>query len=114
MNHIRVLVANDPRSYRETMAAAFRKLRPRAEVVLVEPADLDAEVIRRAPNLVVCSALSEVVETRAPAWVVLYPEGRAAVCASVAGERTDAADIGLGELVALIDRVGDRSAGRLA
>jgi hypothetical protein len=42
-----VLVANEPRAYRETIALALKALRPEAEVIAIEPTDLDAEVKRR-------------------------------------------------------------------
>jgi hypothetical protein len=71
MDNIRILVANEPRCYREVIAAAVHELRPHAEVITVEPADLDRAVVYRQPHLVVCSRLTEVVETHSPVWVVL-------------------------------------------
>ena len=56
----RIVVANEPRSYREAMAVACRVLRPEVEVILAEPADLDAAVARLDPQLVPCSRLTEV------------------------------------------------------
>ena len=55
MESKRVVFANEPRSYREAMAVACRVLRPEVEVILAEPADLDAEVTRLDPQLVLCS-----------------------------------------------------------
>ena len=34
---LRVLLANEPRSYRESMAAVFRQLRPGLQVKVVDP-----------------------------------------------------------------------------
>ncbi|MDQ3855611.1 MAG: hypothetical protein M3281_04365, partial [Chloroflexota bacterium] len=68
-------MANEPRCYREVVAATLGALRPGAEVISVEPTDIDAELARLDPHLVVCSRLTEAVETRAGAWVLLYPDG---------------------------------------
>ncbi len=106
MDHTRVLVANEPLFYRDTMAAAFRKLRPQVEVIVAEPGDLDTQVLRFAPDLVFCSGLSEVVETRSSSWVVLYPGGQSRVEMSVCGDRTQATDVELRDLVSIIDRAG--------
>ena len=104
MDHTRMLVANEPLFYRDTMAAAFRKLRPQAEVIVAEPGDLDTEVLRLTPDLVFCSGLSEVVETRSSSWVVHYPGGQSRVEMSVGGARTGATDVELRDLVSIIDR----------
>ena len=68
----RVLLANELCSYREVMAATIGCLRPDVEVFTVEPEDLDGEVVRLAPDLVLCSWLTPMV-AGLPNWVVLYP-----------------------------------------
>jgi hypothetical protein len=68
----RIVVANEPRSYREAMAVAWQVLRPEVEVILAEPRDLDAEVARLDPQLVLCSRLTEGLRAGSRAWVVLY------------------------------------------
>ncbi|MDP9375750.1 MAG: hypothetical protein M3Q65_25530 [Chloroflexota bacterium] len=105
MDKVRILVANEPSAYRDVIAAAFRALRPAAEVRPVAPEVLDGEVVCRAPHLVICSALSEIVQTRAHAWVLLYPGGTAQVVTSLAGRRATTADITLEDLLALVDRL---------
>lgn len=60
---MRTFLANEPRAYREVIAAALRELRPRIEVFITEPEDLDAAVLQRTPHLVVCSQLTEIVRT---------------------------------------------------
>ncbi len=69
----RIVAANEPRSYREAMAVACRVICPEIEVILAEPHDLDAEVARLDPQLVLCSRLTEGLRTGARSWVVLYP-----------------------------------------
>jgi hypothetical protein len=106
MEPVRIVVANEPRAYREVLAAAVQELRPQLEVLAVEPAELDGAVARLAPRLVVCSQLSEVVETRAPAWVVLYPEGEGRAVIGVGGRRTalNGGSIDFARVLMLIDK----------
>ncbi len=100
----RVVVANEPRSYREAMAVACRVLRPEVEVILAEPVDLDAAVLRLDPHLVLCSRLTEGLRTGSRAWVVLYPEGAARAVISVAGHCVTTGDLGFAALAAVIDQ----------
>ena len=96
---MRILLGNEPRFYREVIAATLHELRPHLEVVIVEPEDLDGAVVQRRPQFVLCSRLSEVVETRCLAWVLLYPHGAARVVLRVAGRRHTVADPGLDGLL---------------
>ena len=41
---LRILVGNEPRSYREAISGAIECMRPDAEVLTVEPEELDLEV----------------------------------------------------------------------
>jgi DNA-binding IclR family transcriptional regulator len=101
---MRILVGNEPRFYREVIAATLQELRPHLEVVIVEPEDLDGAVVQRRPQLVLCSRLGEVVETRCLAWVLLYPHGEASVVISVAGHRQTVPDPGLDGLLRVVDQ----------
>ena len=104
MNDTRVLVACDLQSYRQALAAAFRELRPSVEVFEVEEEDLDREVERLDPDLVVCSRLTTRIEDRAPSWVELYPNHAAHSVVSVLGERSTVEEIQLSDLLSIIDR----------
>lgn len=95
-----VLVANEPRVYREALAGALAALRPEASVVAVEPAELDGMVIRTRPDLVFCSSLAPAVEAGSRAWTLLYPDGTPRVETSVNGEREVVADLGLAAALA--------------
>ena len=102
-----VLVAHEPLAYREALAGALRALRPRVEVAVVAPADLDDEIERRRPDAVFSSRPSRVVQARARAWALLYPGGERVVETYVAGERALAADLSLDAALALVDRVAE-------
>ena len=100
----RVLVGNEPLFYRDVMATALQDLRPNIEVAEVEPAALDGEVLRRRPQLVVCSELSEVVQTRAFAWVLIYPAGANLAVVSIGGRQSTIPRVGFGDVLAAVDR----------
>ena len=86
---LRVLLANEPRSYRESIAAVFRQLRPGLQVKVVEPEALESSVTRFDPDVAICSRVTGAVMERVPVWVELYPEHAAhSVASEGAGERS--------------------------
>jgi hypothetical protein len=105
---LRVLLANEPRSYRESVAAVFRQLRPGLEVKVVEPEALESNVARFDPDVAICSRVTGVVRDRVPVWVELYPEHAAHSVASEGGRRTEFAEIQLLDLIGILDRAADR------
>ena len=64
---MRVLMAIEPRSYREVIGEAIRGLRPHLEVVIVEPDALEPEMARLDPELVICSQPSIAAANGRPA-----------------------------------------------
>lgn len=70
----RIVVANEPRAYREVIGSAIGRLRPGIEVTLVEPDELNRAVDRLDPQLVVCSRLEE--RPGSGTWVTCYPDGQ--------------------------------------
>ncbi len=113
MNGTRVLVACELQSYRQALAVAFRELRPSAEVFEAEEEDLDHEVERLGPDLVVCSRRTGRIEDRAPSWVELYPNHGTHSVVSVLGERSTVEEIQLCDLLSIIDRAeGSQHPGR--
>lgn len=104
MGKICVLVAVEPRFYREVFASTFRALHPNTEVITAEPDDLDREILHLRPYLVVCSQLTEVVQTRLLSWVLFYPDGDPTVTISIDGRSETRADVQLSDLLSLIDR----------
>jgi hypothetical protein len=100
----RVLVANEPRSYREVIADAVRGLRPLVEVIVVEPEDLDREVVTLGPDLVLCSGATAAVQTGAPAWIELYPGGETLARVHLNGRNSTVADIQLAGILSIVDQ----------
>ena len=80
MDRQRILIANELRFYRQTMAIALQGLRPAAEVTAaIRPESLEAEVERRRPHVVLCSRTTPAVRPFVPVWVELYREHDASV-----------------------------------
>nr|MBA3388665.1 hypothetical protein [Rubrobacter sp.] len=84
---LRVLMANEPRSYRDGLAAVLRELRPGIEVTTVEPDVLDGSIPRLTPDIVVCNRATGVVRQEVPVWLELYPDFASWSVVSVRGAR---------------------------
>lgn len=103
METMRVLVANEMCAYREVIAEVFQELRPHFEVRCVEPDDLDEEITRHRPHLVVCSRFTEAMHSLL-AWIMLYPDGENQAVVSTAGERVSIANVGFDHLLSTLDK----------
>ena len=104
MEQPRIVLANEPRAYRDVMAAAFRSLRPEMEIVTVEPDDLGAYLAEAEPAVVVYSRQGDGLPPRVFAWVLLYPDGENRATVSVAREETSYADMEFDDLLGVLDR----------
>jgi len=99
-----VLLANEPRAYRESIAHVFRQLRPNVEVMTAEPEELEDCVLRLAPEMVVFSEAAGLVRERVPVWVELYPEYGQRSVVGVGEERSTIEEIQLSDLLSVVDR----------
>ena len=99
-----VLVAVEPGTYRDAIAAALALLRPGTGVVAVDPADLAAALVAHHPALVFLSDPAPAVEAEVPAWVLLYPSGANRAIATLGSVREEIDQPRLADLVALLDR----------
>ena len=70
-----------------------------------EPTDLDRNVVRFEPHLVLCTHLIEAVQTDCLAWIVFYPNGTRIVEVKIAGLQLTNADLAFNELLAIIDHI---------
>jgi hypothetical protein len=100
----RVLLANEPRAYREGIAAVLGQLRPEVEIRTVEPDAMDGSILRFSPDMVVCSKATDVLRGRVRVWVELYPEHAAHSVASIGGNLMEYAEIQLPDLLSIVDR----------
>ncbi len=99
-----VVVANEPLAYREALAATLRQMRPNVGTIVVAPGELDQATALHEPRLVVCSQLTDALESGSGAWALLYPEGAPWSELSLAGKRTRLTHVDLGQLVAFVDQ----------
>jgi hypothetical protein len=105
----RVLMANEPRAYREGIAAVIGQLRPMVEIETVEPSALDDSIDRFAPDMVICSKATEVLKGRVKVWVELYPENGALSVANIGGRRMEYTEIQLPDLLSIVDKAEELS-----
>jgi hypothetical protein len=102
---LRIIIANEPRSYREALAGVLKEMRPRDAVSSVEPGDVE-HALRQSPGaLVVCSEVSTAVVELAGAWVRLGEDGEVAV-SSGADVETMAHRVGLDAVLDAVDAAG--------
>ncbi len=109
MGNIRhVLVANELASYRESIAAVLRFSFPDLEVFEATPADLNREVLRLRPGLVICSRTTSLIRERVPNWVELHPECDPLSVFCLDGERFVKEQVDLSDLISIVDRSAAR------
>ncbi|MGB3681908.1 MAG: hypothetical protein WA990_05425 [Rubrobacteraceae bacterium] len=100
---MRILITIAPLSYRQVLMLTLRRLRPQVEVILARPKDLDEEVERLAPELVVCNTATQRVRDGTASWVeILFQNGLGAnVCV---GEATSTLEeVGTEDLLRIVD-----------
>ena len=111
MGNIRhVLVANELASYRESIAAVLRYSFPDLEVFEATSADLNREVLRLRPELVICSRATSLVRDRVPNWVELHPECQTLSTFCLEGEHSVKEQVELSDLISIVDRSAARTA----
>ncbi len=104
MERVRVLIANEPRAYREVLALVFQEMQVQADVSCIEPEDLDQEIERLNPHLVICSWLTQMVEAAQIGWLLLYPDGENRAVISMLGQRTELTDADMSDILSLVDQ----------
>ena len=104
-----VLVANELASYRESIAAVLRFSFPDLEVFEATPADLNREVLRLRPGLVICSRATSLVKERVTNWIELHPECDPLSTFCIDGERFVKEQVDLSDLISLVDRSAART-----
>jgi hypothetical protein len=99
-----ILVAVELPMYRDAIAGALRMLRPRSVVVAVAPEELDEQIARFDPHLVVCSAPPETAPRRALTWIVLFRDGNATAHVDLGGQTRLVDNLPFEELLGIVDR----------
>jgi hypothetical protein len=105
---MRVLVAFEEshRIYRETIAAALRVLRPETEVKGTTLEELEGELERFDPEVVICSGHKEVEPGIRLAWIELSMDPTMPNKISVGGRHYERTNPTMEELLKVIEEVG--------
>ena len=98
-----MLLANEPRTYREVLVHALRAIRPRVEVGTVDPEDIDDEIVRLRPHLVVCSRGRAALREGVLTWVMLYPDGENRAEVVTAGGRAMLVGLRFDDFLSIVD-----------
>lgn len=100
---MQVIVAIEPRSYRQVIGEALRGLRTHIEVTVLDPDTLRAGVRRLDPDLVFASCPDAFWPNVRSAWVEFrpYEEPPARVC--LGGRRWELEEVELEDLLSIID-----------
>jgi hypothetical protein len=106
---LRIIIANEPRAYRDALAGVLEEMRPRDTVTNVEPGEIEQALRRWRGALVVCSVVSPVVDELAGAWVRLGEDGEVAA-SSAAGVEAMARRVGLDAVLDAVDAAGNHLA----
>lgn len=99
-----VLIAIEPRSYREAIGDAVQTLRPHVEVTVVDPRDLRVEILRQHPALVICG-LPETLDPgyEGSGWLEYRPYERPEARLIVEGRYSEMEAVELADLLSVVD-----------
>ena len=106
---MQLIVAIEPRSYREAIGQTVRALRPHVGVAVLEPGTLREGVRRLDPELVFACFPETLVPEGRSAWVEFrpYEDPPARVC--LGGRRWELEEVGLDDLLSLVDETEELS-----
>jgi hypothetical protein len=112
---VRVLVTVEPRMYREAIAFAVQRNRPKAEVMLVPQEVMDGQVKEFAPHVLVRNDFDRAVPEELLSSVVcrmevLYTDGMAARV-SVGGSTYTIEDATMEDLLSLVEEAEELVSG---
>ncbi len=107
---MRILVANTPRMYRESLALTIQRHNPGFEVMIANPAYMDGEADRFGPHALVRD--DDGVLLGAPdgviCWVGIIVDDHLNARISVDGRVSEIHDVSMDEVLAALDEVADR------
>jgi hypothetical protein len=102
---VRILVANSPRMYRESLAIAIHRHSANFEVLIAAPKDLDREVERFVPHALVRD--DDGVDTEVPegvvCWAGIIIDNHLNARIGMKGRISEVHDVSLDEFLAALD-----------
>lgn len=111
---MQVIVAIEPRSYRQVIGEALRVSRPHIEVSVLDPDTLRAGVTRLEPDLVLSTQPDTFAPTGRTAWVEFrpYEEPPARIC--LGGQRREMEQVEFDDLLSIVDEAEELARTRRA
>ncbi len=106
---MRVVVACEPRYYREVVGESIRGLRPAVEVVIVDPEELADGVSHLDPDLVISVRPASLDPGGRSAWVEFVPYEKPAATVSIGGRRQELEELMLEDLLWVVDQADELS-----
>jgi hypothetical protein len=103
MERFCIVVANEPRFYREVIAEGLKLQRAHIDITIVDPADLAASIASLQPQLVICSRLTNVILAGSLAWILLPLDDRDSVVINLGRQWAVSGPLEFKDLVSLID-----------
>ena len=104
---MRILIANTPLMYRETLALAVHRHNPAFEVMMADPASMDGEAERFSPHVLVRD--DDGIEVASPdgvvCWVGIIIDDHLKARISLDGKVSEIHEVSLYELLAALDEV---------
>lgn len=101
---LQILVAMEPRIYREAIGCTIQDLRPHLEVTVVEPGALTAEVERLTPKLVICGqANTGVLGVEEMVWVEFRPYDAPVAKICIGSRCSELEEVELDDLLSIVD-----------
>lgn len=103
---VNILVAIEPRAYREVIGEALGGLRPQHRVTIVAPDSLRSAMYRLLPEVVISGRPEDLSVDGTLAWVEFRPYARPEARVSLGGLRRELAEVDLEDLLAVVDEAG--------
>ena len=111
---MRILVANTPLMYRQTLALSIHRHDPDFEVLIADPASLDGEAERFRPHVLIRD--DDGIEEGSPdgvmCWVGVIIENHLQARISIDGEVSEVHEVSLQELLAALDEAAELVLGK--
>ncbi|HEX6710821.1 MAG TPA: hypothetical protein VF068_10885 [Rubrobacter sp.] len=104
---MKVLIAIEPRSYREAIGEAIQRLRPHLMVAIVEPEDLFVEVGRFEPELVFADRPDTLQSAGRCGWVEFRPYEEPPAKINLGGSLRELKEIDLPVLLSVVDEADE-------
>lgn len=107
---LRILIANEPRAYREALGGMLRQVLFDAEVRMTGADRVEEAFQTFSPHLVICSTRMEQVLARAHAWILLYPDDADLAVVYLEAQQSIIPRVSVDDLLAVVQRIASQRA----